>query len=134
MNPTGGFPPLSPQADVRDVAEAHVLALNSPPASSVNRKRIVFASPHGCDYNAVVALIAEKRPELKERLTKSTAPPFLFDRARIDFGRIHQVLGLHINDFTAFEDTILDTVDSLLAVEKFWNAGGADISGPSVKF
>jgi hypothetical protein len=31
---------------VRDVAKAHILALNSRPTAQVGRKRIVFSSPH----------------------------------------------------------------------------------------
>lgn len=133
LSPTGVFPASPHHADVRDVAKAHVLALNSPPTSSVNRKRILFASPHGFDYNATVALIAEKRPELKDRLIKATAPTLASDRDRapIDFERVQQVLGIRKGDFTAIEDTILDTVDSLLAVEKLWVAAGAKIAIPN---
>ncbi|KAF9458262.1 hypothetical protein BDZ94DRAFT_1271033 [Collybia nuda] len=132
LNPTGIFP-LSPRyADVRDVAKAHVLALRSPPASSVNRKRILFASPHEFDFGATVAFIAEKRPELKDRLIKTTPPILPSNNTPLDFERIKQVLGMGKGDFTAFESTILDAVDSIVALEKSWVATGAEISIPNV--
>ncbi|KAG6847100.1 hypothetical protein H0H93_010088, partial [Arthromyces matolae] len=54
LTPEGDFPLSFPQIDVRDIAHAHVLALTSPPTltSSVGRKRILIASPHGFDPKA----------------------------------------------------------------------------------
>lgn len=132
LSPTGVFPASPAHADVRDVARAHVLALNAPPAAAVGRKRILFASPHGFDYGAAVARIAEERPELRERLIRASAPALPYDRAPVDFERVEQVLGMRKAEFTAIEDTILDTVDSLLAVEKAWVAAGAEIAIPNV--
>jgi nucleoside-diphosphate-sugar epimerase len=131
LNPIGVFPASPGYVDIRDVAKAHVLALTSPPTSAVGRKRIPFASPHGFDFGAVVSLIAEKRPELKARLIKATAPTLPYDRTPVDFDRIHQVLGIDKDEFRAIEDTMLDAVDSLLALERAWVAAGAEISIPN---
>ncbi|KAF9463092.1 hypothetical protein BDZ94DRAFT_1260038 [Collybia nuda] len=131
LSPTGVFPPVPFYADVRDMAKAHVLALRSPPTSSANRKRILFSSPYDLDFNAIVALIAEKRPELRDRLIKTTPPTFTFNSAPIDFDRIQQVLGMGISDFTPVENSILEAVDSILTVERLWIATGADISIPN---
>ncbi|KAF8055425.1 hypothetical protein FPV67DRAFT_830766 [Lyophyllum atratum] len=42
LKPSSNFPMFLAYADIRDVAEAHVRALTSPPSSSVGRKRIIF--------------------------------------------------------------------------------------------
>jgi nucleoside-diphosphate-sugar epimerase len=52
--------------DVRDVARAHVLALKLPPSSS-SPKRFVL-STNTFTWKEAIELVAEKRPELKERL------------------------------------------------------------------
>ncbi|KAG6885538.1 hypothetical protein C0993_000323 [Termitomyces sp. T159_Od127] len=130
LSPDGGFMSSAGHADVRDIAHAHVLALTSPPTSSVGRKRILIASPHGFDPKAILDLIAESRPELKERLTKRTPPSYSQDRTPIDFKRVEEVLGMSKDDFHAVEDTTLDTIDSLLAFEKKWVAQGHEINIP----
>lgn len=130
LDSSGVFPPYPGHADVRDAANAHVLALASPPNSAVGRKRILFASPHGFSYAAVIELIARERPALKERLIKMLPPELLIDRTPVDFGRIQQVLGLSKSDFKTVEDTMLSTVDSLLEIEKKWVAQGHQISIP----
>jgi nucleoside-diphosphate-sugar epimerase len=60
--------------DVRDVARAHVLALKLPPSSTPKR---FILSTSMFTLTDVVALLAEKRPELKERLPVITGrePP-----------------------------------------------------------
>lgn len=131
LNPTGVFPRSPGHADVRDAAKAHVLALTSPPTSAVERKRILFASPHGFDYGAVVALIAEKRPDLKSRLIGATPPALAYNRIPIDFSRIHQVLGMDKSEFKEIQDTMLSAVASLLVLEQAWVAAGAEISIPN---
>lgn len=130
LDPAGQFMDSPAHADVRDIAKAHVLALNAPLTSEVGRKRILIASPHGFDMAATLALIAESRPQLMERLTKGTPPSFGYDRTPIDFKRVEEVLGMTKDDFQVFEDTILDTVDSLLEVEKQWAAQGHEVSIP----
>ncbi|KAG6839461.1 hypothetical protein C0991_002343, partial [Blastosporella zonata] len=68
----GEFMSSAGDADVRDIAHAHVLALNSPPTSAVGRKRILIASPHHFHPKATIELIAESRLWRKycERLTR----------------------------------------------------------------
>ncbi|KAG5637664.1 hypothetical protein H0H81_003685 [Sphagnurus paluster] len=130
LDPAGQFMDSPAHADVRDIAKAHVLALNAPLTSEVGRKRILITSPHGFDMAGTLALIAESRPQLMERLTKGTPPSFGYDRTPIDFKRVEEVLGMTKDDFQVFEDTILDTVDSLLEVEKQWAAQGHEVSIP----
>lgn len=44
------------------------------------------------------------------------------DRAPVDFARIEQVLGLKRTDFHDVEDTILETIDQLVALEAGWKS------------
>ncbi|KAF8647170.1 hypothetical protein AX16_007000 [Volvariella volvacea WC 439] len=121
-------------ADIRDAAKAHVALLEAPPTSEVGRKRILFCSPHGFSYDTVLDLIREKRTGLKNRLITKPVATFPHDRVPISFSRIEQVIGMRIEDFHTLEETILDTVDSLIALEAKWMAKGCsvDILPPSI--
>ena len=111
-DPVGRAPPLN--VDVRDVARAHVLALKVPPSDEV--KRFVISSSRFTWVEAV-EFLAQARPELKGRLpiiTGNEPPVELF--ATLDTSTTEAVLGL--KDYIKWQDTILDTVDDLLRVEK----------------
>ncbi|KAF4566322.1 NAD(P)-binding domain superfamily protein [Pleurotus pulmonarius] len=122
ITPGGAFPPNAEHTDIRDAAKAHVLALKALPSSVVGRKRLFIASPHGLDFATLTRFIAEKRPSLKDRLTETTPPTTMRDRAPVDFARIEQVLGLKRTDFHDVEDTILETIDQLVALETVWKS------------
>ncbi|KAG9219963.1 hypothetical protein CCMSSC00406_0006876 [Pleurotus cornucopiae] len=122
ITPDGPYPPNADHTDVRDAAKAHVLALKAPPSSLVGRKRIFIASPHGLNFATITHFIAEKRPALKDRLTQTTPPTMMRDRAPVDFARIEQVLGLKKTDFHDVEGTILETIDQLVGLEAVWNS------------
>lgn len=125
LSPTGTYPPSPGHADIRDVAKAHVLALRSPPTSVVGRKRLLMAAPGALDFNSIVRLIAEKRPELKSRLIDpDRAPQWPYDRTPVDFERLEEVLSFKKGEFRAVEDTILDAVDSIVELEKEWLSKG----------
>ncbi|KAG6918284.1 hypothetical protein DXG01_015376 [Tephrocybe rancida] len=130
LSPDGEFMYSPGHADVRDIARAHILALTSPPASAVGRKRIIIGSPHGFDPKATVDFLAESRPELKGRLTKKTPPPYRFDRIPVDFKRVEEVLGMSKDEFHTVEETMIETVDSLLALEKQWVSNGHEVNIP----
>jgi len=104
--------PLS--VDVRDVARAHVFALKVPPSDQP--KRFVVSSSRFTWIDAV-EFLAQARPELKERLpvitgNESPVQPF----ATLDTSTTESVLGL--KDYIKWQDTILDTVDDMLRIEK----------------
>ncbi|KAF4585027.1 hypothetical protein EYR40_001860 [Pleurotus pulmonarius] len=122
ITPGGAFPPNAEHTDIRDAAKAHVLALKALPSSVVGRKRLFIASPHGLDFATLTRFIAEKRPSLKDRLTETTPPTTMRDRAPVNFARIEQVLGLKRTDFHHVEDTILETIDQLVALETVWKS------------
>lgn len=123
----GKFPPRPGHADVRDVAVAHVTALDSPPTSEVGRKRVIFASPYDFNFKNAVELLREKRPQLKDRLITQVPPEFPAYRYPVDFERIERVTGLKKGDFHTFEETLLHTVDSLLDVEAGWKNKGHNV-------
>lgn len=73
---TGHRLPMFPgYVDVRDVACAHVLALNSRPTSEVGHKRLALVSPHDSSWVDAIAHLANERPELKDRLLDTTDIP-----------------------------------------------------------
>lgn len=132
LTPEGTFPVSYLYVDVRDVGKAHILALTSPRSTEpgIGRKRIIISSLDAFDPKAVVDLIREKRPELKDRLTRVTPSPGPYVSMPYDVGRVDQVLGLKRKDFTPLKDTVLDTVDSVLKLEKEWIAKGYTIDIP----
>lgn len=60
-------------------------------------------------------------------------PPreFPYKRLDVDLKRLEEVLKMKVEDFTPLDDTFLDTIDSLLTLEKQWTAAGFDIKIPS---
>ncbi|KIK09779.1 hypothetical protein K443DRAFT_389 [Laccaria amethystina LaAM-08-1] len=123
----GKYPPRPGYADVRDVARAHVTALDSPPTSEVGRKRVIFASPYDFNFKNAIELLSEKRPQLKGRLITQVPPELPAYRYPVDFERIERVTGLKKGDFHTFEKTLLDTVDNLLDVEAGWKSQGDSV-------
>lgn len=134
LSPDGPYPSSeSPfYVDVRDVAKAHVLALTSPPSTDpgIGRKRLIMSSLDVFDNGAVVDLIRQARPELKDRLTKVAPPSGLLVSMPYDVARLEQVISMKKEDFTPLRKTILDTVDSLLQLEKEWISKGYAIDIP----
>jgi nucleoside-diphosphate-sugar epimerase len=118
-NPALRIPPLS--VDVRDVARAHVLALKAPPSPDEPKRFIVSSSRF--TWKEAIEFIAQARPELKGRLPVITGkepavPPF----ATLDTSATEKILGLR--NYVKWQDTILDTIDDLLRVEKVLIAAG----------
>lgn len=132
--PHGAFHWNNFQVDIRDIARAHVLALESPATRLVGRKRLAFASPHSASWGQAVEYIAEKRPELRGRLITGTPPSRIPDRLPLDFKRIEEVLGMKISDFHSWEQTVLDAIDSLVQLEKIWTDRGHSVEIPGFKF
>ena len=106
--------------DVRDVARSLVLSLTAPPTAKVGRKRIPMSGEWvvPCD---VAAYVAQQRPELKDRLSKAWKTGTSTMSNIIDTSRAKEVLGL---EFTDLRKTILDAVDSVVAIEMEWKTQG----------
>ncbi|KAJ7440350.1 hypothetical protein B0H11DRAFT_546985 [Mycena galericulata] len=126
----GIFPSQTRYIDVRDVAQAHIRALNSPPTAEVGRKRLILSSPYGWSLQRTVDYIAAERPALKSRLITGTPELMPFDVIPVDSARVEQVLGMKKSDFYTKEQTILDTIDALVKVEDEWRSAGHAIKTP----
>ncbi|KAJ3905185.1 hypothetical protein F5879DRAFT_1076943 [Lentinula edodes] len=127
LNPKGAYPDQPLYLDVRDAAKAHIGALSSKVAG---RKRIIISSPHDTVFADVIKAVNEKRPELKDRLTKTTPPEFPFKKLNYDSKKVEEVCGLKPEDFVSVNDTFIDSIDSLLGLEKQWKAAGHEIQAP----
>ncbi|SJL06545.1 uncharacterized protein ARMOST_09886 [Armillaria ostoyae] len=117
--------------DVRDVARAHLLALESPPTSAVGRKRSPLVSPYQSSYKDAIEIIAKERPELKDRLVHpSKAPEWPSYTLEVDRELVENQIGLKADSYIAWRDTVLDAVDSLVRVENIWKAKGFKVAVP----
>ncbi|KAF5372591.1 hypothetical protein D9758_005160 [Tetrapyrgos nigripes] len=124
------IPGIPGYVDIRDVARAHILALNSIPQSAVSDgklKRLAIASPVENDWREALKYIAKERPHLKDRLTSPKKVPVFEEHDRlngIDFGRLEEVLGLKKDEFKTWKETVLDAVDSFEKIEEGWKSRG----------
>lgn len=130
--PGGTYPRDPHYADVRDVARAHILALKAPSSSEVGRKRFIFAAPHDLDFNYVRELIEKKRPHLTSRWIRRDVPEYSTLHLSYSMERLDKVLGMKQEDFTSLEDTILDSVDSLVDLEMSWVKEGYHVEMPTL--
>jgi nucleoside-diphosphate-sugar epimerase len=117
--PVSGYDPVIRGAplsvDVRDVARAHVLALKVPPSEDAVKRFVVSSSRF--TWVEAIEFIAQTRPELKPRLPIVTGKePPVPTFARVDTSTTETILGL--KDYVRWQDTILDTIDDLLRIEK----------------
>lgn len=128
------FPQRTGNTDIRDVARIHVEALTSAPESIIGRKRLPIASPFDGNYKEAVLFIADAHPELRDRLIDAnTAPKFPADKLPVDLKRVADVTGVKVDSYHTWKETILDTIDSLLAVEKSWASQGYEIEIPALE-
>ncbi|THU94191.1 NAD(P)-binding protein [Dendrothele bispora CBS 962.96] len=128
VDPNGKCPWNAFFIDVRDLANAHVNALKSPPASKIGRKRVVIGSPELLDGRKALATLAEKRPQLASRLNQKEPPVNNSGKYECDFARIEEVVGIKETDFLPLEQTILDTIDDYISLEEQWIKEGHDVS------
>ncbi|KAM5530947.1 hypothetical protein V8D89_015392 [Ganoderma adspersum] len=111
---------------IHDVARAHVLALRVPklPAGAgadVREKRFIVAGPGHLLWSEAVKVLLKERPALKERLPSlEDVPPLPGPVATLETTRAAEVLGLR--EYRDMNQTVLETVDALLQVERVWNA------------
>ncbi|KAM5541055.1 hypothetical protein V8D89_005366 [Ganoderma adspersum] len=108
--------------NVRDVARAHVLALNLPKlalGTDVRDKRFIVAGPGAILWADAVKTLTAQRPALKDRLpTLENAPPLPGPLSKVDTTRAKEVLG--VKEYVGQDETLLETVDALVEIEKTW--------------
>ena len=103
LSPTGHYLPVPGYVDFRDVARAHVGALNNKPDK--NRKRVVIASPHGLTDKHVLDIIKKEHPELERRFITAPVPELpCADRVDVEFERFQEVTGMRKEDFHTLEE------------------------------
>jgi nucleoside-diphosphate-sugar epimerase len=104
--PTGNFL----WVDVRDVALAHVRAIEVPEAGGER----FFVTAGFFSNKKIADIIREARPELESKLPPVNAPDdFPANIFEYDNNKSQRVLGL---EYRPFKQTVIDTVDALLAV------------------
>jgi hypothetical protein len=91
---------------------------------------MLIASPYNFNFQGVVELISANRPHLKNRLITATPPVFPLYKLPVDLKRVEDVLGVKVDSYKKWEETMLDSVDSLLEVEKAWEAKGYTVVIP----
>lgn len=128
--PDGVWPDRTRYIDIRDVAQAHVRALTSPPTSAVGRKRLIISSPTGWPFSTTCEFIAAQRPALRDRLIRAEGAAQAYDVLPMDFVRVEEVLGMKKSDFHTVDETTLDTIDALVKVEEEWRVMGRAIVTP----
>lgn len=96
--------------DVRDVALAHVKAIEVPEAGG---QRFFVTAGHFSNKE-IVDIVRETHPELESKLPPKDSPnDFPENIYGIDNSKSLQILGLK---YHSFKETVSDTIDSLLAV------------------
>ena len=103
--PTGTYLPTVDYAsyiDLRDVARAHVGALDSKPDRNA-RKRIIISSPYGLANKHVLDIIKKEHPELERRFITAPVPDCPPVGIDVDFERLEEVTGLRKEDFHTLE-------------------------------
>jgi hypothetical protein len=101
--PTGVYLPTFGYADFRDVARAHVGALNSKPDKN-NRKRLLVASPHALTLKHILDIIKKEHPELERRFITAPVPEFPYSKLDAEFERIEEITGMRKEDFHTLEE------------------------------
>ena len=78
--------------------------------------------------------IADAHPELRDRLVDAnTEPQFPPNRLQIDLKRVEDVTGVKVDSYYTWKETVLDTIDSLLAVERSWVSQGYEVEIPALE-
>jgi len=114
--------------DVRDVARLHLAALTAPPTVDIGIKRFAIRAPYFASYQDAIKYIAEAFPELKDQgrlIAEDKVPGYptmLEGKLNVDWDRIEEVFGAGVGGgtFRGWKEMVVDTVRSLLELEKAW--------------
>ncbi|ESK91331.1 nad dependent epimerase [Moniliophthora roreri MCA 2997] len=104
--------------DVRDIAKAHVLALDAPAVSGRHKRMIIFAGTF--KWKDAVETIKKAHPELASRLPSDDAvPPAQMD-APLDRSFAAEVLGL--KEYIPWEQSMVAAIEVCLEHERRFKA------------
>ncbi|KAJ7022728.1 hypothetical protein C8F04DRAFT_1213486 [Mycena alexandri] len=116
--------------DVRDVARIHIAGLN--PLTPDHPKRVPLVSPYSSDFRDAIKYIFDARPELRERLADpSTVPVWPSYTLDIDLAPLEKAFGISLDSYKTWKETILDSVDRFLDLEKLWASKGLKFEIPT---
>ncbi|KAK7023489.1 hypothetical protein VNI00_016707 [Paramarasmius palmivorus] len=115
-NGTGTYPPinLGHIVDVRDIAKAHVLALDVPKIAGRHKRMIINASTF--KWKEAVEVIRKAHPELASRLPPADAVPPTQTDAPLDTTFASEVLGL--KEYIPWQESVLAALEVCLEHER----------------
>lgn len=118
---------LSHYTDVRDIALAHIKALDSLPITLTDtdadgsqkrkRKRLIVITG-SFTWQEAVEYLKEIRPELKEYLEKDERGPKFYSNCEFDTTLLKDVTGMEPENMIPWKQCVLETVDALLEWER----------------
>ncbi|KAF8650302.1 hypothetical protein AX16_005310 [Volvariella volvacea WC 439] len=114
--------------DIRDVAKAHVSAMELPPNPQPEAKRFVLYSGN-FNWADAAKYLMEHRPDIKDRLPPLDIVVGVPKVATIDASKAMKAL--KIDKWIPWQTSLNDSVDSLLEVEKSWNEEQRNLFSPT---
>ncbi|KAJ7143525.1 hypothetical protein C8R43DRAFT_953966 [Mycena crocata] len=116
--------------DVRDVARIHIAGLN--PVTPDHPKRVPIVSPYSANFRDAIKYISDERPELRGRLADPSKVP-VWPRYQIDLDLkpVEKAFGIELGSYKTWRETILDSIDSFIAVEQQWTNKGIAFEVPT---
>ncbi|KIY53149.1 NAD(P)-binding protein [Fistulina hepatica ATCC 64428] len=120
------YPPATSAMDIRDTVRIHIAAIESDVSRSlpVDEKRFIVNVFGRFSFQDAIQLLLNKRPALKTRLADPTkapaAPPAEYYAETLGLERIEEVFGIPVSSYITWQQTVLESVDSALALEKLW--------------
>ncbi|KAJ6558121.1 NAD(P)-binding protein [Mycena capillaripes] len=119
--------------DVRDVARIHIAGLN--PLTPDHPKRVPIVSPHPADFRDAIKYISDAHPELRSRLADpSKVPVWPSYKLDVDLSPVGKAFGISLGSYKTWKETILDSVDRFIDVEKQWSSKGLKFEVPTASF
>lgn len=104
--------------DVRDIAKAHIMALENLPLPADDLKRFTI-NAGTFPWKKLAEHLLKVKPELRDRIIPlDTVPPLPGPLGSLDTTRAKGVLGF--TEYIPMEKTFEDAVDDILMLEKLW--------------
>ena len=101
--------------DVHNVAKAHVQALSVLLVSGINKRLLISSGTF--TWKATADLICTARPKLASRLPSKSAQVVIQTNA-MDVSLAAKVIRMSEDSYIQWEDTMLATIDAVVAWEK----------------